>query len=160
MTYQLLASILILFYSLNITEVNKIFRRSIIKGFFESELVALDFKKSNISHPIISENGLMQSALLHIFFDIDTGSDYPDGDEWFIVEFLFPYEFKLPDSLKGTDFFTTVLSSDNKTHWHHRELVRYKYGKTKKLSESLEFLEAKYKELHTALEPFEKDIKD
>ena len=31
----------------------------------------------------------MQSDLLHIFFDIETGSDYPDGDEWFIAEIFF-----------------------------------------------------------------------
>jgi len=70
---------------LNINEVNKIFRKAIIKGFFEPELLNLDFKKSNVKHPFITENGLMQSSLLHVFFDIDTGSDYPDGDEWFIV---------------------------------------------------------------------------
>ncbi len=42
----------------------------------------IDFKKSNIKHPIISGDGLMQSHLLHIFFDIETGADYPDGDEF------------------------------------------------------------------------------
>jgi len=26
----------------------------------------------------------------NIFFDIETGADYPDGDEWFIADFLFP----------------------------------------------------------------------
>ena len=88
---------------LNVTEINKIFRKSIINEFFISELMKLDFKKSRIKHPTISEDGLMQSNLLHIFFDIQTGSDYPDGDEWFITEFLFPYNMKLPDSLKGTD---------------------------------------------------------
>ena len=39
----------------------------------------------------------MQSHLLHIFFDIETGADYPDGDEWFIADFLFPYDMKIPD---------------------------------------------------------------
>ncbi len=101
----------------------------------------------------------MQSNLLHVFFDIETGSDYPDGDEWFIVEFLFPYDFKIPDSLKGADYFTTIAVEDEKNFWHHRELIRYKYGKSKKLDESLEFLELKYKELHSLLEPLEKDIK-
>jgi len=33
---------------LNITDVNIIFRKSIIKGFFEDKLVNLDFKKSGI----------------------------------------------------------------------------------------------------------------
>ena len=144
---------------MNITEVNKIFRKSIIKGFFEEELVNLDFKKTNVKHPIISGDGLMQSHLLHVFFDIETGSDYPDGDEWFIADFLFPYDMKIPDSIKGADYFTTIPIEGNKNFWHHREMVRYKYGKTKKLSEALEFLESKYKELHSLVEPLEKDIK-
>ena len=143
---------------LNINEANKIFRKSIIKGFFEPQLINLDFKKSGIKHPSINRDGLMQSNLLHIFFDIETGSDYPDGDEWFIVELLFPYNVKLPDSLKGPDFFTTISVEDKKTFWHHRELVRYKYGKSKKLNDALEFLELKYKELHDLLEPLQKDL--
>ncbi len=144
---------------MNIIEANKIFRKSIIKGFFEPELINLDFKKSSVKHPTISDDGLMQSSLLHIFFDIDTGSDYPDGDEWFILELLFPYDVKLPDSLKGTDYFTTISVEGGKNFWHHRELIRYKYGKSKKLTESLEFIEAKYKKLHSLLEPLEKDLK-
>ena len=144
---------------MNIIEANKIFRKSIIKGFFEPELINLDFKKSNVKHPTISDDGLMQSNLLHIFFDIDTGSDYPDGDEWFILELLFPYDIKLSDSLKGTDYFTTISVEGGKNFWHHRELIRYKYGKSKKLTESLEFIETKYKKLHSLLEPLEKDLK-
>ncbi|MFB5603198.1 MAG: hypothetical protein ACE5SV_02470 [Candidatus Nitrosomaritimum aestuariumsis] len=143
---------------LNINEANKIFRKSIIKGFFEPQLVNLDFKKSTIKHPSINDDGLMQSDLLHVFFDIETGSDYPDGDEWFIVELLFPYTAKLPDSLKGPDFFTTISVDDGKTFWHHRELIRYKYGKSKKLTDALEFLESKYKELHELLKPLQKDL--
>ena len=144
---------------MNATDANKIFRKSIINEFFINELTSLDFKKSGTRHPSISEDGLMQSHLLHIFFDIETGSDYPDGDEWFITEFLFPYDMKLPDSLKGTDYFTTISVDEGKNFWHHRELIRYKYGKSKKLTESLEFIEQKYKELHGLLEPLEKDIK-
>ena len=144
---------------LNITEVNKIFRKSIINEFFIEELMRLDFKKSGIKHPTISEDGLMQSNLLHMFFDVETGSDYPDGDEWFIAEFLFPYDMKLPDNLKGTDYFTTIFVEEGKNYWHHRELLRYKYGKSKKLIESLNFIEQKYKDLHELLEPLEKDIK-
>ena len=119
----------------------------------------LDFKKSGIKHPSISEDGLMQSNLLHIFFDVETGCDYPDGDEWFIAEFLFPYQMKLPDNLKGTDYFTTIFVDEGKNFWHHRELIRYKYGKSKKLMESLNFIEQKYKELHELVEPLEKHIK-
>jgi hypothetical protein len=144
---------------LNINEANKIFRKSIITGFFEPQLLSLDFKKSGIKHPSINDDGLMQSDLLHIFFDTETGSDYPDGDEWFIVEMLFPYNVKLSDNLKGSDYFTTISAEDKKTFWHHRELVRYKYGKSKKLTDALEFLESKYKELHDLLEPFQKDLR-
>ncbi len=144
---------------LNSTEVNKIFRRSIINEFFINELMKLDFKKSAIRHPSISEDGLMQSNLLHVYFDVETGADYPDGDEWFIAEFLFPYDMKLPDNLKGTDYFTTIFVEETKSFWHHRELIRYKYGKSKKLIEALGFIEQKYKELHGLVEPLEKDIK-
>ena len=143
---------------LNINEANKIFRKSLIKGFFEPQLVSLDFKKSGVKHPSINDGGLMQSNLLHIFFDIETGSDYPDGDEWFIVEFLFPYDVQLSDNLKGADYFTTISVEDKKTYWHHRELVRYKYGKSKKLTDALDFLESKYKEFHDLLKPLQKDL--
>ncbi len=119
----------------------------------------IDFKKSAIKHPSISEDGLMQSNLLHLYFDVETGSDYPDGDEWFIAEFLFPYDMKLPYNLKGTDYFTTIFVEEGKNFWHHRELIRYKYGKSKKLTESLSFIDQKYKELHELVEPLEKDIK-
>ena len=74
----------------------------------------LDFKKSNIKHPVISSDGLMQSHLLHIFFDIETGADYPDGDEWFIAEFLFPYDMKIPDSIKGADYLQQFLQMTTK----------------------------------------------
>ena len=144
---------------MNITETNQIFRKSIIKGFFEPKLINLDFKKSLVKHPIISDDGLMQSDLLHIFFDISTGSDYPDGDEWFIVEMLFPYDVQIPDNIKGSDFFTTLSIDDKNNYWHHRELIRYKYGKSKKLDAALDFLESKYKELHKLLEPLQKDLK-
>ena len=144
---------------MNINDSNKIFRKSIIKGFFEPQLINLDFKKSNVKHPSISDDGFMQSDLLHIFFDVETGLDYPDGDEWFIVELLFPHDFKLPDFLKGSDYFTTISVDEDKTYWHHRELIRYKYGKSKKLVNALKFLELKYKELHELLEPLQKDLK-
>ena len=127
--------------------------------YFEPSLLNLDFKKSNIKHPTIIDDGLMQSNLLHLFFDIETGSDYPDGDEWFMAEFLFPYNIKVPDSLKGPDYFSTMSVGEGKNFWRHRELIRYKYGKSKKLDESLDFIEKKYRELHSMLEPLEKEIK-
>ncbi|MGQ0637739.1 MAG: hypothetical protein ACT4N1_00035 [Nitrososphaerota archaeon] len=144
---------------MNLSEVNKIFRKSIIKGYFEPRLLSLDFKKSNIKHPSIQDDGLMQSNLLHLFFDLDTGSDYPDGDEWFMAEFLFPYSIKIPDSIKGPDYFSTISVGDGKNFWRHRELIRYKYGKSKKLEEALDFIEKKYKDLHSLLEPLGKELK-
>jgi len=144
---------------LNLSEVNKIFRKSIIKGYFEPRLLSLDFKKSNVKHPSIQDDGLMQSNLLHLFFDLDTGSDYPDGDEWFMAEFLFPYSIKIPDSIKGPDYFSTISVGDGKNFWRHRELIRYKYGKSKKLEEALNFIEKKYKDLHLLLEPLGKELK-
>ena len=143
---------------MNISESNKIFRKSILRGFFEPRLLNLDFKKSSIKHPSIIDDGLMQSDLLHICFDLDTGSDYPDGDEWFIVDMLFPYDVKLPDQLIGSDFFTTLSVDEGKTFWHHRELIRFKYGKSKKLIDSLDFIETKYKEFHKLLEPLQPDL--
>jgi len=144
---------------LNLSEANKVFRKTIIKGYFETRLLNLDFKKSNIKHPSIQDDGLMQTNLLHLFFDIETGSDYPDGDEWFMAEFIFPYNIKIPDSIKGPDYFSTISVGDGKNFWRHRELIRYKYGKSKKLEESLDFIEKKYKELNSLLEPLQKDIK-
>ncbi|MEX1996227.1 MAG: hypothetical protein WD884_02475 [Nitrosopumilaceae archaeon] len=144
---------------MNLSEVNKIFRKSIIKGYFEPRLLNLDFKKSNVKHPSIQDDGLMQSNLLHLFFDLDTGSDYPDGDEWFMAEFLFPYSIKIPDSIKGPDYFSTISIGDGKNFWRHRELIRYKYGKSKKLEEALDFIEKKYKDLHLLLEPLGKELK-
>lgn len=143
---------------MNLSEANKVFRKSIIKGYFETRLLNLDFKKSNIKHPSIQDDGLMQTNLLHLFFDIDTGSDYPDGDEWFMAEFIFPYSIKIPDSIKGPDYFSTISVGDGKNFWRHRELIRYKYGKSKKLEESLDFIEKKYKELNSLLEPLQKDL--
>jgi hypothetical protein len=144
---------------LNLEEVNKIFRKSIIKGYFEPSLLNLDFKKSSIKHPTMRDDGLMQTNFLHLFFDIETGSDYPDGDEWFMAEFLFPYNIKLPDNLKSPDYFSTISVGEGKNFWRHRELIRYKYGKSKKLEESLDFIEKKYRELNSLLEPLEKEIK-
>ena len=72
---------------------------------------------------------------------------------------LFTYNIKIPDNMKGPDYFTTISVENGKNFWHHRELIRYKYGKSKKLKEALEFLETKYKELHSLVEPLEKDLK-
>ena len=137
---------------LNLNEINEIFRKALIKVYFEPELIKLGYRKSTFKHPAITEDGLTANDFLHLYFDISTGSDYPDGDEWFMVEYLFPYSVKLPDKIKGPDYFTTISLENDKNFWRHRELVRYKYGKSKKLSEALEFMDKKYKELYESLE--------
>lgn len=136
---------------MNLKEANEIFRRAIIKSYFEPQLLRMDYRKSQVKHPNIQEDGLTLDNVLHLYFDVTTGNDYPDGDEWFSVEYIFPHSIKLPDSLKGPDYFTTLSVPDGKHHWRHRELLRFKYGKSKKLGESLEFLDKKYKELSKGL---------
>jgi hypothetical protein len=137
--------------SLNLKEVNEIFRRAIIRAYFEPELLKMDYHKSSVKHPLILDDGLTVEDILHLYFDISTGIDYPDGDEWFTVEYLLPFNVKLPDNLKGLDYFTTLSVSDGKHFWRHRELVRFKMGKSKRLAESLTFIDKKYKELSKAV---------
>ena len=137
--------------SLNLKESNEIFRRAIIKVYFEPRLLKMDYHKSPVKHPLIQEDGLTVEDLLHLYFDITTGNDYPDGDEWFTIEYLIPFNIKLPDNLKGPDYFTTISISEGKHFWRHRELIRFKYGKSKKLLESLEFIDKKYRELRKSL---------
>jgi hypothetical protein len=136
---------------LNLKEANEIFRRAIIKAYFEPELLKMDYRKSTVKHPSINDDGLTVDNVLHVYFDVATGNDYPDGDEWFSVEYIFPHSVKLPDSLKGPDYFTTLSVEEGKHLWRHRELLRFKYGKSKKLEESLGFLDKKYKELSSSL---------
>jgi len=136
---------------LNLRESNEIFRRAIIKTYFEVELLKIDYHKSYVRHPLIKDEGFTVEDKLHLYFDIITGNDYPDGDEWFGVEYLFPHNIKLPDNLIGPDYFTTIYVADAKHFWRHKELVRFKYAKTKKLVESLEFINKKYRELSKSL---------
>jgi hypothetical protein len=137
--------------SLNLKEVNEIFRRAIIRAYFEPQLLKMDYRKSSIKHPLILDDGLTVEDILHLYFDISTGIDYPDGDEWFTVEYLLPFNVKLPDNLKGLDYFTTLSVSDGKHFWRHRELIRFKMGRSKRLAESLAFIDKKYKELSKAI---------
>lgn len=136
---------------MNLKEANELFRRAIIKAYFEPQLLKIDYRRSTVKHPAISEDGLTVDNNLHLYFDVITGNDYPDGDEWFSVEYIFPHSIKLQDNMKGPDYFTTLSLSEGKHFWRHRELVRFKYGKSKKLEESLEFLDKKYKELNKGL---------
>jgi hypothetical protein len=136
---------------LNLRESNEIFRRAIIRSFFEVELMNMDYHRSGVKHPLINEEGLTLEDNLHLYFDLITGNDYPDGDEWFGVEYLFPHNIKLPDNLVGPEYFTTIYVAGTKHYWRHRELIRYKYGKSKKLSESLDFINRKYRALSKSL---------
>ncbi len=43
----------------------------------------MDYHKSRVKHPLINEEGLTLEDVLHLYFDLITGNDYPDGDEWF-----------------------------------------------------------------------------
>lgn len=137
--------------SLNLKEVNEIFRRAIIRAYFEPQLLKMDYRKSSVKHPLILDDGLTVEDILHLYFDISTGIDYPDGDEWFTVEYLLPFNVKLPDNLKGLDYFTTFSVSEGKHFWRHRELIRFKMGKSKRLAESLVFIDKKYRELSKAI---------
>jgi hypothetical protein len=111
----------------------------------------MDYHRSSVKHPLINEEGLTLEDNLHLYFDLITGNDYPDGDEWFGVEYLFPHNIKLPDNLVGPEYFTTIYVAGTKHYWRHRELIRYKYGKSKKLSESLDFINRKYRALSKSL---------
>lgn len=111
----------------------------------------MDYHRSSVKHPLINEEGLTLEDNLHLYFDLITGDDYPDGDEWFGVEYLFPHNIKLPDNLVGPEYFTTIYVAGTKHYWRHRELIRYKYGKSKKLSESLDFINRKYRALSKSL---------
>ncbi len=136
---------------MKLSDANIILRKAMISSYFEPELLLRDYKVSSVKHPLIEGKGIRLNDYLHIFFDILTGADYPDGDEWFIVEYLLPYNVNMPDNLKGPDYFTTVALDDGSNYWRHRELVRYRYGKSKRLEEALEFIDRKYKELSDAL---------
>ncbi len=137
---------------MRLEEANIIFRKGIIKVYFEPELIKMNYKRSEIKHPIINEEGFTKNDLLHIYFDLSSGAEYHDGDEWFIVEYLLPYDITLPDHLKNREYFTTLALDKGIIFWRHRELIRYKYGKTKRIEEAMRFIIHKYEELSKALE--------
>ena len=145
--------------------------------FSEEFFKWFEFKASEKVKSIIKEmkrrRGKGHAIMIEIIFvgnpnvrfvtDSDENHDFNSAIEKidFVVELL-PYHLKddnIPDDLKGPDYFTTLSTTDNKNFWHHRDMIRYKYGKTKKLTEALEFLDTKYKELHSMVEPLEKDLK-
>ncbi|MEM4398401.1 MAG: hypothetical protein QXV18_01135 [Candidatus Nitrosocaldus sp.] len=101
---------------MNLSEANVILRRAIVSAYFEPELMKRNYKRSDIKHPNIEGEGVTLNDHLHLFFDLQTGCDYPDGDEWFIVEYILPYNIKLPDSLNGPDYFTTLAVYENNSY--------------------------------------------
>jgi hypothetical protein len=130
---------------------NILLRRAIVSAYFEPELLKLGYKHSDIKHQSLG-GGLSKNTLLCVFFDFETGSEYPDGDEWFIAEYLIPYNIALPDTLKSPDYFTTLPLGGGIHHWRHRELIRYRSGKIKKIDDAMNFIDQKYSELLKALE--------
>jgi len=140
---------------MHLAQANEVLRQAIIDTYFKPELHKLGYKPSRQRHPHYGKPGVSRDGYLHLFFDTGTGNDYPDGDEWFIVEYLFPYEVELPDPLKSPDYFTRLTGTQGKgakVFWRHRELIRYRHGKIKRLDEALAFLHRKAQELVTTLE--------
>ena len=132
--------------------VNQIFRSAILSTYFHPELAKLGYQETNVKHSLIGTGGVSKDGVLHIFFDLETGSEYPDGDEWVIAEYLLPFDVKLPDSLKSPDLFTTFSIGEGKKYWRHRELIRYRSGRAKRLEEARDFIERKRSELYSALD--------
>lgn len=133
-------------------KVNQIFRSAILSTYFQPELAKLGYQETNVKHSLIGTGGVSKDGVLHIFFDLETGSEYPDGDEWVIAEYLLPFDVKLPDSLKSPDLFTTLSIGEGKKYWRHRELIRYRSGRAKRLEEARDFIERKRSELYSALD--------
>ncbi len=100
--------------SLNLKEVNEIFRRAIIRAYFEPELLKMDYRKSVIRHPLILDDGLTIEDILHLYFDISTGIDYPDGDEWFTIEYLLPIQRQAARQPQRAGLFYHSLSFGRK----------------------------------------------
>jgi hypothetical protein len=140
---------------MQLTQANEVLRQAVIGTYFEPELRKLGYKSSRQKHPHYGKPGLSREGYIHLFFDTGTGNDYPDGDEWFIVEYLFPYVVELPDPLKSPDYFTRLTGTQGKVpkvFWRHRELIRYRHGKIKRLDEALAFIHRKTQELVSILQ--------
>lgn len=140
---------------MQLAQANELLREAVIAAYFAPELRKLGYRSSKQKHPQYASKGLSQDGYIHLFFDLRTGSDYPDGDEWFIVEYVFPYDVEIPDSLKSPDYFTRLTApqpKQSKVLWRHRELIRYRHGKIKRLDEALAYIHHKAQELAKALE--------
>ncbi|MBI2185290.1 MAG: hypothetical protein HYU39_10090 [Thaumarchaeota archaeon] len=136
---------------MRITEANKLLREGILNIFFTPQLRKLRYKPSRVKHPTLKTKGLSKDNILHIYFDTETGLDYPDGDEWFIVEYLLPHSVEMPDALKNPDLFSSIPAGKGVRQWRHRELVRYRQGKVKRFEEAVGFIDQKAAELREML---------
>lgn len=129
---------------MRISEANRLLRNAVIREYFIPELKKLGFTDSGFGHPSMDGKGLSKGPI-HLFFDVETGCDYGDGDEWFMIEYILPVG-ELPDSLKSPDYFTRMPTEDGYC-WRHRELIRYRRGKLKGLDEALSYMNLKAEEL-------------
>lgn len=127
-----------------VKEANEIIRKAIVEAYFIKELQRRGYKK--VMNHTLNETYSKDDSL-PLRFGVTTGNEYPDGDEWFIVEYFVAQDIELPDNLKSPDYFTRLTTEDGKTFWRHRELIRYRSGKIKRLDEALEYIERKYSEL-------------
>jgi hypothetical protein len=131
-------------------EANRIFRAAIVNTFFQPELEGLGYTRTGFRHPHYGVEGLSKDGIVYIYFDLDTGCEYVDGDEWVIVEYLVPFEVDIPDELKSPDYFTTI-TLDGRRFWRHREMVRYRQGRVKRLEDALTYIDRKATFLYEAL---------
>ena len=134
---------------MKVSDANRVLRSAIIKEYFIPGLKRLGFSDSEFKHPRVDGFGLSKGPI-HLFFDIETGCEYGDGDEWFMVEYILPFD-ELPDELKSPEYFTRMPMEDGYC-WRHRELIRYRRGKAKRLDEALSYLNSKAEELIRELE--------
>jgi len=133
---------------LYLTEANTILRKAVVQTYFGPELVAMGYVQID---PQAANLRLRKDDTLELGFDVATGSEYPDGDEWVIVEYTLIKDLHIPNEMKSREYFTRV-QHEGRWVWRHRELVRYRQGKVKKLEEALAFIDRKTKELIDALE--------
>jgi hypothetical protein len=124
-----------------------ILRKAVVQTYFGPELMTMGYVQLD---PQAATLRLRKEDVLELGFDVVTGSEYPDGDEWVIVEYTLIKNVNLPDELKSREYFSRV-GHEGRQVWRHRELVRYRQGKVKRLEEALAFIDRKTKELTDAL---------
>lgn len=134
-----------------LSEANRLFRVAVIETFFIPQLKSRGYKKTRVNHPALKTKGLTKDEHISVYFDVETGLDYPDGDEWVMVDFVLSPRVNPPDSLKNPDYFTRIPGVKGAPRWRHRELVRFRQGRVKRLEEALIFIDRKAGELDESL---------